>query len=106
MRFSTTLLSEFLALNAMPIAAESGYYSTCHDFKLQWDHQMYKYALTATCREPSGIYNVHDTLWLENCFENAWGHLLPKAGYASDLLMRRHLFLINATATLVPRAGA
>ena len=59
MHLKSLLPLALLGLNPISqVAAESGYYNTCHDIGLGWSERDNDYHIRATCRLPSGIYNV------------------------------------------------
>lgn len=81
MFLGSLLTTAVLVLSAVSEAdAESGYWQTCNSVWMDWsEFPENSYVLVANCRQPNGNYLVGESIPLDKCFENAWGHLLPKA---------------------------
>lgn len=83
---SSAVMQLAIGIFSLRVAANSGYGATCQTIRLYpADSYNSHWLLDADCKEPSGIYNVGTSLYLETCFANYNGNLAAALEYEHDI---------------------
>lgn len=67
-----------VALSAGIVAADSGFYSTCHNYNKIGRPTGTYYMFTADCKKAKGLYEVSKSIKLDSCFGNSGGRLVAQ----------------------------
>ncbi|KAM0724024.1 hypothetical protein Q7P37_001015 [Cladosporium fusiforme] len=67
-----------VALSAGIVAADSGFYSTCHNYNTIGRPTGTYYMFTADCKKAKGLYEVAKSIKLDSCFGNSGGRLVAQ----------------------------
>lgn len=98
MNIKSLLPLALLALGSVPgTVADDGYASSCRELSFAWNDRVNSYYIMANCQEISGIFNIDTIIFLDNCFSNNWGHVIPQPKYAFLFpVSRLHLLTLTA----------